>query len=105
LENRTDPTRNIRASKHRSPTAIKNIERQLADGRRYQRIARAIKPTSQAALTKVEIITECTHIHPKTGKVVTFKTVKTVDTRKALETAIIERNKRYFAQAHSTPRI
>jgi hypothetical protein len=57
----------------------------------------------KAALTKVEIITECTHIHPKICKVVTLKTIKTVDTRKALETAIIERNKRHFAQAQGTP--
>jgi hypothetical protein len=83
--------------------AIKNIDRQLADKRRYRHIARANKPISQANLTKVEIVTECTHLHPKTGKIITFKTVKTGDTRKALETAIIERNKRHFAQAHGTP--
>jgi hypothetical protein len=83
--------------------AIKNIDGQLADGQRFRRIARAIKPTTKGALTKVDITTECTHLHPKTSKVVTLKTIKTVDTRKALETAIIERNKRHFAQAQGTP--
>jgi hypothetical protein len=83
--------------------AIKNINRQLAHGQRFRRIARAIKPTTKAALTKVEITTECNHLHPKTGKVVTIKTIKTVDTRKALETAIIQHNKQHFAQAQGTP--
>jgi hypothetical protein len=42
-------------------------------------------------------------MHPTIGNIVTFKTVKTVDARKALETAIIDRNKRHFAQADGTP--
>jgi hypothetical protein len=42
-------------------------------------------------------------LHPGTGKVVTNKTIKLVDTRKALEGAIIQRNRRHFAQAKGTP--
>jgi hypothetical protein len=83
--------------------ALKNIERQLSSGRRFRRIAGALKPVNNAALTKVEIVTKQSHIHPSTGKVVTFDKVKIIDTRDALEAAIIDRNKRHFAQAGGTP--
>jgi hypothetical protein len=93
-----------RATKDTDPAAaIKNIDRQLNDTRRFQRIARAIKPQPSSSLTKVEIVHTAAHLHPVTGKVVETTTVKTVDTRKALEAAIIERNKRHFAQADGTP--
>jgi hypothetical protein len=83
--------------------AIKNIERQLTDARRFRQISQAIKPTNGTALTKVEIKTSESHLHPKTGLVVTKTTTKVVNTRRALEKAIIERNKRHFAQAEGTP--
>jgi hypothetical protein len=83
--------------------AITNIERQLTDSHRFRRICQAIKPANGTALTKVEIKTSESHLHPKTGLVVTKTTTKAVDTRRALETAIIERNKRHFAQAEDTP--
>jgi hypothetical protein len=83
--------------------AIKNIERQLSDGRQFRRISRAIKPPTSATLTKVEIVTSETHLHPSTGQVVTKTTTELIDTRKALEAAIIERNQRHFAQADGTP--
>jgi hypothetical protein len=83
--------------------AIKTIDRQLTEGRRFRRIANAIKPTTTAALTKVEIVTTQSHLHPRTGKIVESKTVKIVNTRQALETVIIERNKKHFAQAEGTP--
>jgi hypothetical protein len=82
---------------------IKNIERQLTNGRRFHRIRQAIKPTNGAALTKVEIKTSESHLHPQTGLVVTKTTTKVVDTQRALEQAIIERKKRHFAQAEGTP--
>jgi hypothetical protein len=65
--------------------------------------ARAIEPQPSSSLTKVEIVHTVSHLHPVTGKVVETTTVKTVDTRKALEEAIIERNKQHFAQADGTP--
>jgi hypothetical protein len=43
------------------------------------------------------------HIHPVTGKRHTFTDLTTVDIRKELETAIINRNQRHFAQAEGTP--
>jgi hypothetical protein len=83
--------------------ALKTIERQLTSGRQFRRIARALKPANNAALTKVEIVTTQSHIHSSTGKVVKFDNVKVVNTRHALEAAIIERHKGHFAQANGTP--
>jgi hypothetical protein len=83
--------------------AIENIERQPSDGRRFRWIGRAIKPSTSAALTKVEIVMSESHLHPSTGQVVTKTTTKLVDTRRALKIAIIERNQRHFAQAEGTP--
>jgi hypothetical protein len=66
-------------------------------------IAKVVKPSTPAALTKVEIVTTQSNLHPQTGQVVDSKTVKHVDTRRALEEAIIARNKHHFAQADGTP--
>jgi hypothetical protein len=60
--------------------AIKTIDRQLAEGCRFCRIAKVVKPSTPAALTKVEIVTTQSHLHPHTGQVVDSKTVKLVDT-------------------------
>jgi hypothetical protein len=67
--------------------AIRSIDRQLVDGKRFGRISRALKPTANVSLTKLEIVTQISHIHPNTGATVTQRTVKIVDTRKALEDA------------------
>jgi hypothetical protein len=85
--------------------AIQNIDRQLQDDqRRFQRITQAIKPQPSSSLTKVEIVHTLSHVHhPVTDKIVETTTVKTVDTRQALEETIIEPNKRHFAQADGTP--
>jgi hypothetical protein len=83
--------------------AIKTIDKQLEDTRRYGRIQAAVKPTSDAALIKVELVNKTAHVHPNTGARTTFRKVQTIDTKKALEAAIIERNQRHFAQAEGTP--
>jgi hypothetical protein len=83
--------------------AIQNMDRQLVDGRRFRRISRALKPTVNVTLTKGVIVITASHIHPTTGETVNQRTVKIVDTHKALEDAIIERNRRHFAQADGTP--
>jgi hypothetical protein len=84
-------------------SAIKTIDRQLTSGRRFRRIAHALKPATSATLTKVEIISTESYLHPVTGTTVSFNKVKVIDTRKALEDAIIARNKKHFAQADGTP--
>jgi hypothetical protein len=83
--------------------AVKNVEKQLQDNRRFSRIARTLKSNSSPALTKVEIVATREHIHPVTGNRHTFTETMTVDIRKELETAIINRNQRHFAQAEGTP--
>jgi hypothetical protein len=60
-------------------------------------------PNTPGALTKVEIVTTQSHLHPHTGQAVDSKTVKLVNTRRTLEEAIIARNKHHFAQADGTP--
>jgi hypothetical protein len=83
--------------------AVKNLDKQLKDNRRFARIARRLKPASFSTLTKVELVTSREFIHPTTGAwhMITPKT--TIDTRKELEAAIIQRNRRHFAQSQGTP--
>jgi hypothetical protein len=83
--------------------AIKTIDKQLADNRMFGRIQAAVKPRSAAALTKVELVDETEHVNPATGARTTIRKVQTIDTKKELEAAIIERNQRHFAQAEGTP--
>jgi LPS O-antigen subunit length determinant protein (WzzB/FepE family) len=84
-------------------SAIKTIDQQLTSGRRFQRIENALKPATSATLTKVEIVSTETYLHPATGNAITFKNVQFIDTRKTLEDAIVARNKKHFAQADGTP--
>jgi hypothetical protein len=92
------------SSKHTDvEAAIESIDRELKDAKILQRIARAVKPQNSAPLAKVEIVTTTSHLHPVTGKVIENSTLKIVDTRKALEEAIITRTKVHFAQAVGTP--
>jgi exonuclease III len=65
-------------------SAIKTIDRQLTSGRRFRRIARALKPATSAPLTKVEIASTTAYLHPVTGNTVEFKQVKVIDARQAL---------------------
>jgi hypothetical protein len=84
-------------------TALKSINRQLKDAKMFQRIRRSVKPVSQPALTKVEIVHTTSLLDPETGEAIVTKTVQVVDTRAELEAAIIDRNKRHFSQASNTP--
>jgi hypothetical protein len=83
--------------------AVKNIEHQLRDNKRFARIARTLKPNTSPALTKVELTLNREYVHPNTGQRHCLTTTKTIDVRKELEAAIIERNQRHFAQAEGTP--
>jgi hypothetical protein len=83
--------------------AVRSLERRQADNRMYRRIRASIRPTQTAPLTKVELVEESKHVHPITGERVKLRKVLTVNTKRELETAIIARNKRHFAQATGTP--
>jgi hypothetical protein len=84
-------------------TALKSINRQLKDANMFQRIRRSVKPVSQPALIKVEIVHTTSLLDPTTGEAIVSKIVQVVDTRAELEAAIIARNKRHFSQASNTP--
>jgi hypothetical protein len=73
--------------------ALQSINRQLADTKIFARIRRSVKPVSQPALTKVEIVHTTSHLDPVTGASIVTKTVQIVDTRAELEAAIIARSK------------
>jgi hypothetical protein len=81
--------------------AIKNIDNQLRNNKGFSRIARMLKRNASPTLTKVELVTNQEYIHPNTGRRHCFTTTKTIDIRKELEAAIIERNQRHFSQAAS----
>jgi hypothetical protein len=84
--------------------ALKSIIHQLADTKMVARIRQSVlKPVSQPALTKVEIVHTTSYLDPVTGKAIVSKTVQIVDTRAELDAAIITRNKRHFSQAADTP--
>jgi hypothetical protein len=69
----------------------------------FQRIRQSVKPMSQPALTKVEIVHTTSLLDPTTGEAIVSNIVQVVDTRAELKAAIIARNKRHFSQASNTP--
>jgi hypothetical protein len=87
----------------KAAAALKLIDRHLVDRAMFSRIGRSLNPSAQATLRKVEIIHKITHVDPSTGERVVRSNTETIDTRAALESAIIQSNKRHFAQANSTP--
>ena len=93
--------------------AIKEIDKQLRCNGTYTRIRKLITPNIYQSLLKVEIIKESIHLDPNSGKTIYIDpitnqsvqdpTVITIDTKEELEKAILQRNKRHFAQAKNTP--
>jgi hypothetical protein len=83
--------------------ALKNIQRQLHDTKRFARISRTLKDQTAQALTKVEIVTPREYVHPRSGHRHVFHDTATIDVRHEFEAAIIAQNKRHFAQAKGTP--
>jgi hypothetical protein len=82
--------------------ALKNIQRQLQDTKRFARISRTLKAQTAQALTKVEIVTSREYVHPRSGRRHVFRDTTTIDVRHELEAAIIARDKGHFAQAEGT---
>ena len=69
----------------------------------FRRIKATLKLSTSSALTKVILSSTSTHIHPANGTRVEMQQENIIDTKRALEEAIIGRNKRHFAQAQGTP--
>jgi hypothetical protein len=83
--------------------ALKCIDKQLRQARRFGNIAHALKPNTNAPLIKVHVTTTRSFIDPATGERRDIKNVEVIETRAELETRILQRNKRHFAQAQGTP--
>jgi hypothetical protein len=83
--------------------ALKNIQRQLQDTKRFARISRTLTPLTSQALTKVEAVTSREYVHPRSGQRHVFSDTTNIVVRHKLEAAIIARNKPQFTQAEGTP--
>jgi uncharacterized protein (UPF0371 family) len=75
--------------------ALKCIPKQLRQANKFGNIAHAIKPNTNAPLTKVHITTTTSTTDPETAA----STVQVIDTRAKREARILARNKIHFAQA------
>ena len=71
--------------------------------KRFRRINRNIHPKTQSSLTRIEVGKVLDYIHPKTGKVVSIRNTKIIDSKSKLEQAIIGQNKKHFAPSHGDP--
>jgi hypothetical protein len=82
--------------------SLKCIDKQLCQTTKFSPIKQTLCPSTHAPLTKVHIETTEHFIDPANGKVTHHLSVEIVDTRAALETRILARNKQHFAQAQGT---
>jgi hypothetical protein len=83
--------------------ALKMIDRQLRTTSSYRRIRKALHKDSFEPLTKVTVTRTETYLNPVTSQRVNSVETHVISSRQALETAILERNQRHFAQAKNTP--
>ena len=52
-------------------------------------------------MNRVQIRSDSTHVHPKTGKEISIQNSIFVDSRTELEAAIIKRNEKHFSQGQA----
>jgi hypothetical protein len=83
--------------------SLKCIDKQLRQTAHYRHIRATLKPTVPSSLTKVHITTTAHVADPITGAITEAKTVTVVDTKAELESLILARNKKHFAQAEGSP--
>jgi hypothetical protein len=62
-----------------------------------------LRPSTQTPLTKVHLTSTDQRTDPLTGVVSSHKTVSIINTKAKLESRILARNKKHFAQAENTP--
>jgi hypothetical protein len=87
-----------------SPAAsLKCIDKQLRQTAHYGHIKATLKPTIPSSLTKVHITTTTQLADPVTGEITEVQNVTVVDTKAELESRILARNKKHFAQAEGSP--
>ena len=93
--------------------ALEQVEKMERTKQSYQQIRKVFNTSSPQPLVKIKIPTFTEHIHPETGDIIyvdkkTHTQIKKkkftiVDTKNALEEALIKRNKKHLRQAKSTP--
>jgi hypothetical protein len=83
--------------------SLKCIDKQLRQTAHYGHIKMTLEPTIPSSLTKVHITTTAHVADPITGAITEEKTVTVVDTKVELESRIVARNKKHFAQAEGSP--
>jgi hypothetical protein len=82
---------------------LKCISKQLGQNKHFQHIDNVLHPSHHDPLNKVHITTVASVIDPLTGILEDVTIVQVIDTQAALETRILECNKKHFAQAEGTP--
>jgi hypothetical protein len=83
--------------------SLKCIDKQLRQMAHYGHIKATLKSTAPSSLKKVHITTTAHVADPITGAITEAKTVTVVDTKAELESRILARNKKHFAQAEGSP--
>jgi hypothetical protein len=83
--------------------ALKMIDKQLYSASGFRRIRRALNKDSCQPLTKVTVTRTQEYLHPDTSERVSSVETEVISSRQALEKAILDRNKKHFAQAQNTP--
>jgi hypothetical protein len=83
--------------------SLKCINKQLRSTANFSHIKKALRPSMPSPLTKEHVTTMQHNIDPITGQPTTIKHVGIVDTKAELESRILARNKKHFAQAEGTP--
>jgi hypothetical protein len=83
--------------------AIRMIDRQQRTTSSYRRIRKALNKDLFEPLTKVTVTRTETYLHPVTSQRVSSVETHEISSRQSLETAILDRNQRHFAQAQHTP--
>jgi hypothetical protein len=83
--------------------ALKCIDKQLRQTANFGHIKSILKPSTQSSLTKVHVTTTESVLDATAGAEVLRQSVAIVDTKSELESRILARNKKHFAQAQGTP--
>jgi hypothetical protein len=83
--------------------SLQCINKQLRQMKKFCNIRQALNPQLQSTLNKVHVTMTEQYIDPATGQVKFIQKVEVIDTKAELESRILARNKKHFAQAQGTP--
>ena len=93
--------------------AIKIIENQQRKGKAHRKIKNTLSRGMTQTLSRIQITKEKAYINPENGKTIYIDTttnrqvekptIITIDSKRELEQAILERNKKHLSKAKATP--